>query len=158
MTERAVAHATIVVEKTYDASPARVFEALRDPEARKQWGPPNDRIEIVFEATDFRVGGRDISWCGLKGAANFHVEAVYCDIVENSRVIFVETVQDAGVRLAVSLITFALTPDGGGTRLTLTDQIAGLDGSDMVSGSELGWGASMRNLTAYLAQTEGAAA
>jgi uncharacterized protein YndB with AHSA1/START domain len=158
MTERTVVHATIVVEKTYDASAARVFQALRDPEARKQWGPPNDRIEIVFEATDFRVGGREISWCGLRGAANFRVETVYCDIVEASRLIFVETVEDAGVRLAVSLITFALTPDGGRTRLTLTDQIAGLDGSDMVSGSETGWGASLQNLAAYLAQTEEAAA
>ena len=31
MTERSVTHATFVIERTYDATPARVFAAWADP-------------------------------------------------------------------------------------------------------------------------------
>ncbi|MGX7875348.1 hypothetical protein ACVDG5_023830 [Mesorhizobium sp. ORM6] len=38
MTEPSVTHATIVLERVYDASPGRVFQALADPRARARWG------------------------------------------------------------------------------------------------------------------------
>ncbi len=37
MTERSVTHATFVVERLYDASPARVFAAWADPAAKRRW-------------------------------------------------------------------------------------------------------------------------
>lgn len=37
MSERSTRHATFVIERTYAASPARVFEAWADPEAKRRW-------------------------------------------------------------------------------------------------------------------------
>ena len=37
MTERSVTHATFTVERTYDASPARVFNAFADPAIKRRW-------------------------------------------------------------------------------------------------------------------------
>jgi uncharacterized protein YndB with AHSA1/START domain len=54
--ERSVTHATFAVERTYDASPARVFAAWAEPERKARWfGNPDDGV-AEFEL-DFRVGG-----------------------------------------------------------------------------------------------------
>ena len=37
MSDRSVAHATFVVERTYDAVPARVFAAFAEPAAKAAW-------------------------------------------------------------------------------------------------------------------------
>jgi hypothetical protein len=67
VTERSVAHATFVVERTYDAASARVFAAWADPATKarwfaslEEWGP--DEFEL-----DFRVGGREANRGGPKG-------------------------------------------------------------------------------------------
>ena len=57
MTDRSVTHATFVVERGYDASPARVFAAWADPEAKARWfASPEEWGPDEFEL-DFR-GGR----------------------------------------------------------------------------------------------------
>jgi len=37
MTERSAKHATFVIERTYAASPERVFSAFADPKAKARW-------------------------------------------------------------------------------------------------------------------------
>jgi uncharacterized protein YndB with AHSA1/START domain len=54
-----IAHATIVMDRTLNAAPARVFAAWADVEARKRWSAPADNIRIEYEAADFREGGRE---------------------------------------------------------------------------------------------------
>ena len=61
MTERSVKHATFVIERTYDASPARVFAAFADPEIKKRWFGAPDEWAPDEQELDFRVGGREIS-------------------------------------------------------------------------------------------------
>ena len=46
MIERSVNHSTIVIERTYDASPSRVFAAWSDPEALLRWGSPGEGWEF----------------------------------------------------------------------------------------------------------------
>jgi uncharacterized protein YndB with AHSA1/START domain len=60
MSERSVEHATFVVERTYDASPARVFAAWADPAAKASWFAGDDPEGAKLEL-DFRVGGREIN-------------------------------------------------------------------------------------------------
>jgi len=55
MSDRSVAHATFAIERVYDASPARVFEAWSDPVAKKRWFGPED-TKGSYEL-DFRIGG-----------------------------------------------------------------------------------------------------
>lgn len=151
MTEPSTMHATIVLERTYDAAPSRVFAAWESAEARSRWGPPDADTEVVFLETDFRVGGRDLSRCGPKGNALFAVEGRYLDIAAARRIVFSEIVEHEGARLSASLITVEMRHWGAGTVLNLTVQIAAFDGSGMAGGAQAGWGCALDNLAAELA-------
>ena len=65
MPERSVTHDTFAVERTYDASPARVFAAWADPEAKSSWfGPPDEDIvpdERIVYAYDMHLEDTRIS-------------------------------------------------------------------------------------------------
>lgn len=57
MSERSTKHATFVIERIYDASPARVFAAWSNPAAKVRWFACHTEREAKYEL-DFRVGGR----------------------------------------------------------------------------------------------------
>ena len=157
MTQSRTTHAPLVIERSFDASPARVFNAFADPAARMRWGVPSAKVELVYLEAGFRVGGRDVSRCGPAGSLMFDVELSYLDIVPEQRIVSVETVSQDATRLSVSLITVELQPSGKGTRLVLTDQIVALDGSDMVAGSRAGFNAVLDNLAGELRHDAAAA-
>lgn len=57
MTDRSVTHATFRLERVYPASPARVFAAWADPDAKARWFAGRaDEHQL-----DFRVGGREVN-------------------------------------------------------------------------------------------------
>jgi uncharacterized protein YndB with AHSA1/START domain len=141
MTEPSVTHATIVLERTYDASPARVFKAFADPEARARWGTPSRNVELVYDKADFRVGGQDVSRCGPRGRLIYRVETRYVDIEPEHRIVSTEVVCEGWNRLSASLITVEFEVVGTSTRLVLTDQIAAFGDKDMISGNEAGFSA-----------------
>lgn len=147
-----VNHDTIVLERTYSAPPARVFNAFADPEARLRWGRPSENTGLVYDETDFRVGGVDISRCGPKGHLIYRVESLYWNIVPESRIVWSEVVSEGVNRLSFSLITVALDAAEGGTRLVFTDQIAAFGGASMIEGSRQGYGAALDNLHAEFAR------
>jgi uncharacterized protein YndB with AHSA1/START domain len=147
-----VNHDTIVFERLYDASPARVFEAFANPEARLRWGTPSGSSGLVYDEVDFRVGGLDISRCGPKGNLICRNETLYRDIVLEHRIVSTETVSEGCNRLSVSLITVEFEASRNGTRLTFIDQIAALGGSGMIDGSRKGYGAAFENLRAEFAR------
>ena len=130
MTKRSVTHATFVVERTYDASPARVFAAWADPAAKVRWfAPPDEEVSAEFEL-DFRVGGHEISRGGLPDGQSYGYEARYQDIVPEARIVYTYEMQLNGNRVSVSVATVELEPKGAGTRLVVTEQGAYLDGHD----------------------------
>jgi uncharacterized protein YndB with AHSA1/START domain len=152
MTEASVTHATIVLQRIYNASPARVFQAFADPKARMRWGTPSKTVELVYDKADFRVGGLDVSRCGPRGKLIYRVETRYVDIEPELRIVSTELVCEGWNRLSASLITIELNPVGASTRLVLTDQIAAFGDKDMIAGSEVGFGAALDNLTIELAR------
>jgi uncharacterized protein YndB with AHSA1/START domain len=131
MTERTVTHATFVLERTYDASPARVFAAFADPEVKARWfaGSPADWESTQYEL-DFRVGGQERAVGGLPGGLISTFEARYQDIVPDERIVMTYDMHLDDKRISVSLTTLEFKPEGEGTRLTLTEQGAFLDGFD----------------------------
>jgi uncharacterized protein YndB with AHSA1/START domain len=139
MSERSVDHSTFVVERTYPATPARVFAAWADQEAKARWfGNPDDGVE-EFEL-DFRVGGREFNRGVVEGSA-YTYEARYQDIVPDERIVYAYDMHMGDQRISVSLGTVELTPDGNGTRLTYTEQGAFLDGLDSAAQRRSGTGA-----------------
>ena len=150
MTERSVTHATIVVERTYDAAPARVFAAWADPAVKARWFAGPEDWESGGYELDFRVGGREISRGGPPGGPVFTYEAIYQDIVPDQRFVSTYAMYQDETRISVSLATVELEPAGAGTRLVLTEQGAFLDGLDTPASREQGTGALFDALEAEL--------
>lgn len=138
MTKRSVTHATFTIERHYDALPARVFHALSDPVAKARWFSGPKEWDAMEHKIDFRVGGRELNSGGPKGGPVHSFNAIYQDIVPDERIIYSYDMHLDDTRISVSLATFELAPEGKGTRLTLTEQGAFLDGHDNEGSRERG--------------------
>ena len=128
MTERSAVHATFVVDRTYDATPARAFAAWADAKAKAVWftgqADPQDYV------LDFRVGGRETNSGGPPGGPVYHYEAVYQAIVEGERIVYTNIMDKDAERISVSVATVEFQPVAGGVRVLLTEQGVYLDGGD----------------------------
>jgi uncharacterized protein YndB with AHSA1/START domain len=144
-------HLTFTIERTYEASPSRVFAAIANPQEKARWfaGPRGQYTELE-RSMDFRVGGRE----RLKGAwTNGMVsdfQAVYLDIVPDARIVYAYGMHVNEQRISVSLATVELTPVSNGTTLVFTEQAVFLDGYPTPEDREVGSAALLDNLGAYL--------
>lgn len=152
MTERSIHHASFTLERRYEASPAQVFAAWADSEAKRRWFVDADGAdwEALDYGLDFRVGGREHGEFRHKRKTVHGNETVYLDIVEERRIAFAYTMSLDGAITSASLGTVELVPDGKGTQLTYTEQGAFFDGLDKVEYREQGWGALLAALDAEL--------
>ena len=123
MTERFVNHATFTVERTYAASPAKVFQAWADPVAKAKWFSKADSFE-------FRVGGHEYSKGGPPEGPVFTFDACYQEIVPEQRIIYSYTLDSDDTRISVSVTTVELIPVEEGTKLIFTEQGSFVDGHD----------------------------
>ncbi|MBW7475523.1 SRPBCC family protein [Paenibacillus oenotherae] len=123
MNERFVKHATFVVERTYAASPERVYHAWSNSEAKAKWFSK-------AETFDFQVGGREYSSGGPPEGPVFVFDAVYQEIVPQQRIVYTYTLDSGGTRISVSITTIELIEAEGGTTLIFTEQGAFFDGLD----------------------------
>ena len=144
-------HATIKLEHWYSASPERVFAEYADPVARARWSAPSNDL-LIYDETDFRIGGRDVFRCGPKESPKYYGETRYLHIVPNTRVISSETIDVDGSRLAIALTTLDFDSKGDGTNLTVTVQVVSLAGPDVIHGYESGNKSALKNLSRYLGE------
>ncbi|MGW4049143.1 SRPBCC family protein [Streptomyces sp. NPDC004721] len=149
MTDRVVTHATFTLERLYAASPATVFAAWADPEAKARWfaGPDADH------ELDFRVGGREINRGSPDGGRVLSFESWYRDIVPDERIVYTSTLSEGQDLATVSLTTVEFRPEGEGTRLLLTEQGTFLDGREEPSWRKQGTGTWLDALAAELMQS-----
>jgi uncharacterized protein YndB with AHSA1/START domain len=143
MTKRSIAHATFVIDRTYDAPPARVFDAFANLESKKKWfrGPDEWTQQKGWKqehVLDFRVGGKEHVSGGPAGGTVHRFDATYYEIIPNERIVYAYEMHMNDTRISVSVATFELTPTGKGTRLVLTEMGAFLDGHDSVKSREGG--------------------
>jgi uncharacterized protein YndB with AHSA1/START domain len=133
MTERSVIHDTFVIERTYPASPSRVFAAFASREAKDAWGDTGDIAEA--EPTtgqaefDFRVGGHE-RFGIVNQDVTYTYDAIYYDIVPGQRLVYSYEMYADDVRFSVSIATIEFVKADDGTTLTWTEQGAYLDGVD----------------------------
>ena len=146
MSERAVEHATFVVERRYAASPERAFAAWADQEAKARWFVDSD----AYLELDFRVGGRESSRGIAPDGNAYTYEAIYQDIVPAQRIVYTYEMLLDGIRISVSLATAEFGPERDGTRLVFTEQGAFLDGYEMPAQREQGMGSLLDSLGRWL--------
>ena len=132
---RSAQHGTIRLERRYKAAPARVFAAWAEPKARAQWDVPG-RWVIAEQRFDFREGGRELKRFGPKDDPRFVADTLY--IVPQRRIVFSYSMTSRGTPISISLTTVEIMPDGQGTKLLLTEQVAFLDGKDNAANREEG--------------------
>jgi uncharacterized protein YndB with AHSA1/START domain len=150
MSERSTHHATFVIERVYDAAPARVFHAFADPGAKARWFVGPDNWDKSNHRLDFRVGGRESVSGGPPGGPVHSYNAVYQDIVPNERIVSTYDMHMDETRTSVSLATVEFKPDGAQTRLIFTEQGVFFDGHDNAAERERGTRELLNNLDAAL--------
>ena len=126
---RTATHATFCIERTYDASPARVFKAFADPKAKAIWFGGEDAWARGDAQMDFRVGGRERN-TGNHGGVTHTFDALYWEIIPGERIIYSYEMHLDGKKISVSQTTVEFKPTGKGTKLTFTEQGVFLDGFD----------------------------
>ena len=148
--KRSITHGSFTLERTYDATPARVFEAFSNPKAKAAWfhGPPG-WVQTHSEI-DFRVGGRDRSGGGPPGGPMSRFECHYYDIVPNERIIYSYEMHLDDRKISVSLATLEIVPVGSRAKLTITEHGAFLDGYDGAASREQGTRGLLEQLAASL--------
>jgi uncharacterized protein YndB with AHSA1/START domain len=140
-----VEHDTFTIERTYDASPERVFGVWSDPAAKARWFGPGDTHEL-----DFRVGGREHLTVRGPDGSTYAFDSRYQDIVRDERIVYAYDMHREQTRISVSLATIEFKPEGEGTRLILTEQGAFLDGQDVPALRVTGTGELLEKLAAEL--------
>jgi uncharacterized protein YndB with AHSA1/START domain len=150
--ERSTVHSTFAIERTYGATPARVWRAWADPEEKLQWFGPRvlDKPEHELE---FRVGGLERMTVRAPDGALYTFAARYQDIVEGERFIHTYEMYRDDARISVSVATVELAAAGGGTKLTMTEQGVFLDGLDTPAAREHGTGELLDTLATHLQST-----
>ncbi len=119
---------SFTLERVFSAAPARVFHALTNIDAKAKWfagGPEQKLLERYMDATP---GGRERAIGRMPNGVTSCFDAVYFDVVPDTRLVYAYEMHLNGVKISVSLATLELSPVAGGTRLVVTEQGSFLEG------------------------------
>ncbi|QPF74704.1 ATPase [Roseateles sp. DAIF2] len=130
-TPRSARHTSFVLERPLPATPARVFRAWADPEAKRRWSDCHAGNGSLDYRVDFRVGGRESYRARLPDGRLLEIEKVFLEILPAARILFAYTMVADGRSLSASLVTVEFEEAApAGTLLRLTEQLAYLDGHE----------------------------
>ncbi|MQM27177.1 SRPBCC domain-containing protein [Glycomyces albidus] len=129
-------HGTATLTRDLAAPPDRVWAAFADLGLRDRWfriPGKESRHEL-----DFRVGGGETATGVFAPSGEPELvewRSRIFDLEEHRRIVFAYELSVDGLRRNVSLVTVALAPEAGGTRLDYTEQyvltaLAGEPGQD----------------------------
>ncbi len=131
-------HATFTIERVYAASVALLYKAFSDEKAKSRWFGGGSEWDLQSRVFEFRVGGRERLSGKWKSGMVSTFDAVYHDIVPEQRIVYAYDMHLDDRHISVSLATILFAADGAGSKLTITEQGAFLDGYDDAGSRERG--------------------
>jgi len=139
MAEPSVIHSTYVIERSYPATPQRVFAAFSDPVKKRRCFAEGERSVFEEFEMDFRVGGSEHVCFRLKNGMLCRNDTIYQDIVPERRIVIAYTMSVDGRRISSSQATTEFLPNEKGTDLIFTEQAAFFEGADGPQIRKEGW-------------------
>jgi len=142
--ESLAVHDTFVLERSYAAAPQKVFAFLSDPAKKRRWYAEGESHQVEIFQLVFEVGGvertryRMAPGTPIAGAI-LATEGSIQDIVPGQRVVIASTMTLGERRISSTLVTFELSAEGSGTKLTCTHQGAFYEGADGPQMRKGGW-------------------
>jgi len=165
MTERTMSDNAIVIERTFAASVARIWQMWTDPEHFKQWYGPQGASVPVAEM-DVRVGGKRVvcmQFTTPDGPMQMWTGGEFTEIVPNERLVYTESQTDENGNIldpaemgmpegtpATTTVTVELHDLDGSTRMVMTH--AGVPTNQ--EGANAGWNGAFDKLVAYLDEVQ----
>jgi len=143
------------VRKTIGTTPDRLWHLLTDAKARETWGAPSDDDVLMVDLVDTREDGAELHRCGPKEAPDYTVATRWYRMEAPSGACFTETVEAGGMRIATSLVSYTLSPEGAGTTLIVDVSTCSFVGEEALADFEGGWNSALPRLEA-LAEKEAA--
>jgi len=123
-------HETITLSRLLDAAPDQVFRAFADTGVRRRWVRMPGRL--VSAEHDFRAGGGEhlvAEFPRPEGEPERLRSTLHYLAIDATRIVYAyESTVDDLPRWS-SLVTIELAPEGAGTRLDWTEQVAFLERS-----------------------------
>ncbi len=150
-------HSTFVIERSYPATPERVFDAFANPEKKRRWFFESDHHELQHHELDFKQGG--VERARMKFGPGTPIagktitnDTTYQDIQPGRRIVTTYRMSMDGNPFSVSLATIELLPSAAGTDLILTNQGAYFEGADGPEMRKGGWNSLLDKLARELAR------
>ena len=151
LVKRPVTFGSFTINRLLKASPERVYSAWSTEVGKKNWfKAPNAGWEELERKFEFRIGGNERLVVKWDNGTVTDFASNYRDIVPNERIVYVYDLSMNGKKISVSLATIEFRAEGLGTRMTVTEHGAYLDGYEDAGQRELGTNAQMDTLEATL--------
>jgi uncharacterized protein YndB with AHSA1/START domain len=142
----------LTFERQVAAPAATLWQVWKAPAARAVWSAPSPMVTVEYLEADPRVGGREISICGVDGQPDIRCDAGWLVMQPAQRSVTYEVISKDGVTQSAALVTADVSTRGAGSHLTVTVQLSSL-AEDMAPGYRQGFGTGLDRLAAVADRT-----
>jgi len=139
------------LERVFKATPAQVFRAFADPQAKSRWfAGGGEDPKLVEREMDVRPGGRELAVGKWKSGLTTRFDAIYFDVVPDRRLVYGYEMHLDARKISVSLACVEIEPHADGVKLKVAGQAVFLDGYEDNGARERGTAMLMDKLVATI--------